>query len=67
MKNNHMIDEVDILGFGKSKPKKPGFWDWIAIIAFFVIFGWMLIVVGNELMEWQLVELGDSMLMWVRK
>ena len=67
MKNNHMIDELDLLYFGKPKPKNPGFWDWIAIVAFFVIFGWMLVIVGNELMEWRLINVGDSMVMWVRK
>ena len=66
MKKNHMIDEVDILGFGKSKPKKPGLIEWLAFVIFVVVFGIMLTAFGFELMQWELVNI-DSMHVWVRK
>ena len=62
-----MLDELDILSFGKRKPKKPGLEDWLIFMIFGFVVGTLLCVIGAELMQWRLVNIGDSMYMWVRK
>jgi len=62
-----MLDELDILSFGKRKPKKPGPLDWLAFIVFVLIVGVLIYILGAELGQWRLINIGDSMYMWVRK
>jgi len=62
-----MLDEIDILSFGKRKPKKPGLEDWLTLFVFAVIIGGLIYIIGAELGQWRLVNIGDSMYMWVRK
>ena len=63
MKRYNLVDEIDVLQFGKRKPKKPDFWDWLAIIVFVVL----IYILGAGLWHWRLINIGDSMYMWVRK
>jgi len=63
VKRYNLVDEIDVLQFGKRKPKKPGPLDWLTLFVFVVL----IYIIGAELGHWRLINIGDSMYMWVRK